>query len=75
MFRLDLVGEHGPAKALPPGSFLSVEPGTAHYAGADEEPVVQLNSSGPWGITYLDPRDDPRTKVWQDPLAVTLHVR
>lgn len=59
-FRLGLVGDRGPVKAFPPGSFVSMEPGLAHFAGADEETVVQLNSTGPWGITYLDPKDDPR---------------
>ncbi len=28
----------------------------------DEEAVVQVHGMGPWGITYLDPADDPRTK-------------
>jgi quercetin dioxygenase-like cupin family protein len=61
-FRLGLAGGHHAAKAFAAGSFLSMEPGTAHFAGADEETVVQLNSIGPWGVTYLDPRDDPRAK-------------
>jgi hypothetical protein len=26
----------------------------------DEETVVQLNNIGPWVITYIDPKDDPR---------------
>jgi quercetin dioxygenase-like cupin family protein len=61
-FRLGLVGDAGHVKAFGPGSFLSMEPGLAHFAGADEETVVQLNSIGPWGVTYLDPPDDPRAK-------------
>lgn len=33
----------------------------AHYVWtADEETVVQLIATGPWGITYLNPADDPR---------------
>jgi hypothetical protein len=28
----------------------------------DEETVVQLNNIGPWVITYIDPKDDPRRK-------------
>jgi quercetin dioxygenase-like cupin family protein len=48
------------AKALPTGSFLSLEPGVVHYAFANEETVVQINGEGPWGITYVNPKDDPR---------------
>jgi hypothetical protein len=35
----------------------------AHYLFADEESVVQINSTGPWGISYLNPKDDPRAKT------------
>jgi hypothetical protein len=28
----------------------------------DEETVVQLNIIGPWVITYIDPKEDPRRK-------------
>ena len=24
--------------------------------------IIQLNSNGPWGITYVNPKDDPRQK-------------
>jgi len=24
--------------------------------------VVQVNSTGPWSITYVNPKDDPRQK-------------
>jgi len=24
--------------------------------------VVQLNSTGPWGISYVNPKDDPQQK-------------
>jgi hypothetical protein len=33
-----------------------------HYGSFNEETVVQLNSTGPWGITYVNPKDDPRQK-------------
>jgi uncharacterized protein (TIGR02246 family) len=42
------------------GDFMHVPPGTAHFAMATGETVVQLHSTGPWGITYLNPQDDPR---------------
>ncbi len=51
------------ATALSAGSFAAVPPGHAHYAFTGAEPVViQLHSTGPWGITYLNPADDPRKR-------------
>jgi quercetin dioxygenase-like cupin family protein len=64
-FRLGM-GEKADAakgKDLPAGAFFAMPPGTAHFAYADEETVVQLNSTGPWGITYINPADDPRKKA------------
>lgn len=48
------------AAPLPAGSFFAFDPGLAHYASVDEETVVQLNSSGPWMVNYINPADDPR---------------
>lgn len=49
------------ATRLEPGSFFAFQPGHAHYAyTGDEETVIQLNSTGPWTITYADPANDPR---------------
>ena len=48
------------AEALPAGSFFAISPGMAHYAFVDEETVVQLNSTGPWDLEYVNPEDDPR---------------
>jgi hypothetical protein len=50
------------AKAMPAGSFIALAPRTPHFVGVDEETVVQLNNIGPWVITYIDPKDDPRQK-------------
>lgn len=33
-----------------------------HFAWTGSETVVQLHGTGPWGITYLNPADDPRSK-------------
>lgn len=49
-------------KALPPGAFAIMQPGTRHFAWTAEETVVQIHSVGPWGITYVNPADDPRKK-------------
>jgi quercetin dioxygenase-like cupin family protein len=48
------------ATALEPGGFFAYPPGMAHYAYAEGETVIQLNSSGPWTITYVRDEDDPR---------------
>ena len=45
---------------LPAGSFFVMSPGMQHYVFADEETVLQLNSNGPWGLTYVNEKDDPR---------------
>jgi len=39
-----------------------MQPKTHHFAWNKEETVVQLNGNGPWGITYVNPADDPRKK-------------
>jgi hypothetical protein len=37
-------------------------PNMHHYAKAESETIVQITTIGPWGITYVDPADDPRKK-------------
>ena len=46
--------------ALAPGSIMILQAKTNHYAWNKEEVIVQLNGVGPWGITYVNPTDDPR---------------
>lgn len=48
-------------KAMPAGSFVVMPIGHNHFAWTEEETVVQLHSVGPWGVTYVNPADDPRT--------------
>lgn len=64
VFRLGLgaKADDSTARALPAGSFLALSPGTAHFASADEDSVIQLNSTGPWTLNYINPNDDPRQK-------------
>jgi mannose-6-phosphate isomerase-like protein (cupin superfamily) len=46
------------------GDFAVMQPGTPHFAYTTSEPVeLQLHGVGPWGITYLNPTDDPRKKL------------
>jgi quercetin dioxygenase-like cupin family protein len=56
-------GDEKAARSLPAGSFAALETGTVHYAFANEETVVQINGEGPWGITYVNPKDDPRQQA------------
>lgn len=50
------------SRALPAGSFAVMQPKTPHFAWTRKETVIQLHGMGPWGITYVDPADDPRKK-------------
>lgn len=50
------------AKSLPAGSFVHLPAGMPHYALANGETIVQINGNGPFDVTYVDPKDDPRKK-------------
>ena len=47
---------------LSAGSSMLLPAGHAHYMWSDEEVVALLVASGPWNITYVNPKDDPRNK-------------
>jgi hypothetical protein len=49
-------------EVLAAGSSFTLPADEAHYLWNDEEAVVLLVATGPWGITYVNPNDDPRTK-------------
>ena len=63
-FRLGMgeTADQGTAQPLPAGSFFALPPGAAHYVFIDEETVIQISTVGPWGLTYVNPEDDPRPK-------------
>ena len=43
------------------GDVMLLQPKTNHFAYTTTmEAVVQLHGTGPWGITYVNPDDDPR---------------
>lgn len=46
---------------LPPGTFGVIPPGMRHFARAAEATVIQLHGEGPWGLTYVNPADQPGT--------------
>jgi quercetin dioxygenase-like cupin family protein len=42
------------------GAFASMPAGTQHFAWCKTECVIQVNSTGPFVINYVNPADDPR---------------
>lgn len=48
------------SRALPVGSFVVMPAKTNHFAWTKDGATVQLHGMGPWGITYVNPADDPR---------------
>lgn len=50
------------AHALTPGSVMIMQAKTPHYGWTGEETTVQIHGTGPWGVTYVNPADDPRKK-------------
>ena len=54
------VADPSAAEALPAGSFFALPAGHPHFASVEEETVVQISTNGPWGLTYVNPADDPR---------------
>jgi len=46
-----------------PGAFMLNPAGHAHYVWTgDKEAIIQVQYTGPGGITYVNPEDDPRKK-------------
>jgi hypothetical protein len=53
--------EPGSAKALGVGGFAVMPIKHVHYAFTkNQKTIIQLHGIGPWGITYINPADDPR---------------
>jgi quercetin dioxygenase-like cupin family protein len=48
------------AIALSAGSYSSMPPKMVHFGWMKGETILQLTSIGPWTVTYVNPRDDPR---------------
>jgi mannose-6-phosphate isomerase-like protein (cupin superfamily) len=51
--------DEGKLTTLPPGTFGVIPPGMRHFARADKATVIQLHGMGPWGLTYVNPADQP----------------
>lgn len=50
------------AEPVEAGGIMIMQPGTPHFAWTEVETVVQLHGTGPWGITYVNPDEDPRQR-------------
>jgi len=48
------------AKEQPAGAFVVLPAGMQHFAGSKAGCVVQVQSTGPFQVTYVNPADDPR---------------
>lgn len=61
-FKIGMGAQFDAAKTKPltAGGVIAMSPGTQHFVQIDQETVVQLSTRGPWGITYVNPADDPR---------------
>jgi quercetin dioxygenase-like cupin family protein len=53
--------DEGKLTTLSPGTFGVIPPGMRHFARADKATVIQLHGVGPWGLTYVNPADQPNT--------------
>ena len=49
-------------KEYPAGSFFVERASIPHYAVAKTAVVLQGSGTGPFGLTYVNPQDDPRNK-------------
>ena len=47
---------------VPAGSVMIMPAKTNHFGWTKGATVVQVHGVGPWGITYVNPADDPRKK-------------
>jgi quercetin dioxygenase-like cupin family protein len=48
------------AEKLAAGGFLSIGANMHHYAVARGRTIVQVHAMGPFVLTYVNPKDDPR---------------
>lgn len=47
-------------KAVAPDQPVTIAAKEAHFVHAASRVVLEIQSTGPFGITYIDPKDDPR---------------
>ena len=47
---------------LETGGVAIMAPGEPMFGYTEEDTVIQVHGTGPWGIEYIDPEDDPRNQ-------------
>jgi quercetin dioxygenase-like cupin family protein len=50
------------SETVPAGGFVYQAANVPHYVWFDQETVLQFSGTGPFGLTYVNPDDDPRNK-------------
>ena len=58
----DTLDRHA-SQTLDPGGFVSLPAQMHHFAWTASPTVVQINLEGPFDIFYINPSDDPQTKL------------
>jgi len=51
--------------SLKAGDFAKMPKLMHHFAGSKGETIIQIHGTGPFAITYVNPKDDPRKKSTQ----------
>jgi quercetin dioxygenase-like cupin family protein len=54
--------EDGKGTALKPGDVAIMQAKTPHYGYTKQATEIQVHGVGPWTLTYVNPKDDPRSK-------------
>jgi quercetin dioxygenase-like cupin family protein len=54
--------DQGKLTPLKAGDVAIMQPKTPHYAMTTGATEVQIHGVGPWTLTYVNPKDDPRNK-------------
>lgn len=49
-------------KPMVTGSFVVMPKGAHHFAWTEGETILHIYAIGPWGITFVNPLDDPRNR-------------
>ena len=59
-FGMGLKYDDAAAKEMPAGAYVVMPAGMQHFAGSKSGCTVQVSSTGPFKVNYVDPADDPR---------------
>ena len=52
----------GTMMALAPGGYAKMPKEVHHYAMSKGDTIIQVHGTGPFALTYVNPKDDPRNK-------------